>query len=87
MILEVKPQVRLSAAVGASPGEAKSRHFQDSRRWIADRLLDAEGVAVLPCDGFGPSGVGYLRLSLSASLDVPEDACDRIERFLGGLNR
>ncbi len=41
MILEVKPQVRLSAAVGASPGEAKSRHFQDSRRWIADRLLDA----------------------------------------------
>ncbi len=54
---------------------------------FADRLLDAEGVAVLPCDGFGPSGVGYLRLSLSASLDVLERACDRIERFLGGLNR
>lgn len=54
---------------------------------FADRLLDAEGVAVLPCDGFGPSGVGYLRLSLSASLDVLEDACGRIERFLGGLNR
>ena len=41
MILEVKPRVQLSAAVGASPDDARRRHFQNSRRWIAEGLLDA----------------------------------------------
>ncbi len=41
MISRVKPAALLSAAVGASPEEAKRRHFQDSRRWMAEGLLDA----------------------------------------------
>ncbi len=51
------------------------------------RLLEAEGVSLLPAEGFGPSARGYLRMSLSAPVKVLDDACDRLERFLRGLNR
>ncbi|MGD2109781.1 MAG: family 10 glycosylhydrolase [Phycisphaerae bacterium] len=40
MVRKVRPQVALSAAVGASPDEAKREHFQDARRWINEGLLD-----------------------------------------------
>jgi arginine:pyruvate transaminase len=32
---------------------------------FAKRLLEEEGVAALPCDGFGPSAEGHLRLALT----------------------
>lgn len=32
---------------------------------FAQLLLERQGVAVLPCDGFGPSAVGHLRISLT----------------------
>ena len=32
---------------------------------FARRLLDQEGVAVLPCDAFGPSAAGHVRISLT----------------------
>ena len=54
---------------------------------FAWRLLEAEGVSLLPCDGFGPSGAGYLRVSLSAPLAVLSDFCDRLERLLRTLDR
>jgi uncharacterized lipoprotein YddW (UPF0748 family) len=41
MITRVNRAARLSAAVGPSPEEAKRKHFQDSRRWLAEGLLDA----------------------------------------------
>ncbi len=41
MALAVRPGAALSAAVGADPGPALRKHFQDSRRWIAEGLLDA----------------------------------------------
>src|SRR3979411_2462713 len=34
---------------------------------FARRLLDSERVAVLPCDGFGPSAEGHLPSSVSAA--------------------
>ncbi len=40
MMREVRPRAVLSAAVGAAPSEAKHRHFQDARRWVAEGLLD-----------------------------------------------
>ena len=54
---------------------------------FAFRLVEAEGVSLLPCDGFGPSAIGHLRLSLSASMERLVEACRRLERFLRGLNR
>lgn len=41
MVKRTKPKVVLSAAVGADAAEAKRRHFQDSRQWIEEGLLDA----------------------------------------------
>ena len=54
---------------------------------FAWRLLDSEGVAVLPCDGFGPSAQGHLRIALSAPEARLRDAAERILRFARGLNR
>ena len=54
---------------------------------FAWRLLEAHGVSTLPCDGFGPSGEGYLRISLSSPLADLREFCDRLERMLRGLNR
>ena len=53
---------------------------------FAERWLEAEGVCALPCDGFGPSGEGFLRISLSAPMADLEEACARLERFARGLN-
>jgi arginine:pyruvate transaminase len=48
---------------------------------FARRLLDEESVAVLPCDGFGKTGEGLLRLSLTRSDAVLDDAGNRIVQF------
>lgn len=52
---------------------------------FAFRLFEAEGLALMPGVGFGPSGEGHLRLSLSSPRAVLDDACRRLERFLGTL--
>jgi arginine:pyruvate transaminase len=48
---------------------------------FADRLLDAEGVAVIACDGFGASAAGHLRIALSAPDAHLEEAGRRIVEF------
>ncbi len=53
---------------------------------FARGLLESEGVAVLPCDGFGPSAAGHLRIALSAPDARLAEAGHRIVRFAGGLN-
>ncbi|MDR3539097.1 MAG: pyridoxal phosphate-dependent aminotransferase [Acetobacteraceae bacterium] len=52
---------------------------------FARALLDREAVAVLPCDGFGPSAHGHLRISLTAPEAVLEEAGTRIVRFARSL--
>jgi arginine:pyruvate transaminase len=52
---------------------------------FARGLLDREGVAVLPCDGFGPSAAGHLRISLTMKDETLADAGRRIVRFAQGL--
>ncbi|MBV8653232.1 MAG: pyridoxal phosphate-dependent aminotransferase [Alphaproteobacteria bacterium] len=54
---------------------------------FAQLLLEREGVAVLPCDGFGPSAVGQLRISLTAEDTVLEDAGRRIIRLARQLGQ
>jgi arginine:pyruvate transaminase len=44
-------------------------------------LLEEENVAVLPCDGFGASAAGYLRISLTAPEAQLAEAGRRIVRF------
>lgn len=40
MMIRENPRAWLTAAVGAEPEEHRRKHFQDSRRWIAERLVD-----------------------------------------------
>ena len=53
---------------------------------FAMRLLNREAVAVLPCDAFGPSAAGHLRIALSAPDERLREAGDRILRFARGIN-
>jgi arginine:pyruvate transaminase len=52
---------------------------------FALRLLARERVAVLPCDGFGPSAAGHLRIALSAPEPRLREAGERIVRFARSL--
>ncbi|MFN3971124.1 MAG: pyridoxal phosphate-dependent aminotransferase [Gemmobacter sp.] len=45
---------------------------------FAERLLEEQGVAVMPGESFGTSTAGWLRLSLTQPDDVTSEACDRI---------
>ena len=48
-------------------------------------LLERELVSVLPCEAFGESGAGHVRLSLAESEGRLREACTRIARFTAGL--
>ncbi|WP_219413577.1 aminotransferase class I/II-fold pyridoxal phosphate-dependent enzyme [Pseudonocardia nigra] len=52
---------------------------------FAERLLQAERVAVVPGNVFGPSGEGHVRCSYATALPLLEEALVRIDRFLRGL--
>lgn len=50
----------------------------------AGRLVDATGVVVTPGRGYGESGEGYIRISLTTPDDRLEEAMDRLARFAKG---
>lgn len=52
---------------------------------FADGLLAKKSVAVLPCDGFGASGKGLLRVSLGASKQQLIVAAERIAEYVKSL--
>ena len=52
---------------------------------FARELLTREQVAVLPCDGFGPSAAGHLRISLTAPEPRLAEAGRRIVGFARAL--
>ncbi|MGD2164472.1 MAG: pyridoxal phosphate-dependent aminotransferase [Anaerolineae bacterium] len=61
--------------------------FGRSSDWMADYLLEAAGVAVLPGTAFGVAGEGYLRLCFANSMEDIKAALRRIENALGRLER
>jgi len=46
-----------------------------------DKILDEARVLVLPGDGFGEAGKGYIRICCTVSVDVLKEAFDRLERM------
>ncbi|WP_025025544.1 aminotransferase A [Caldalkalibacillus mannanilyticus] len=52
---------------------------------FAKRLLEQERVAVVPGDAFSHYGEGYVRLSYAYSMDVLEEGCNRLEKFITSL--
>ena len=49
------------------------------------RLLEEEKVVMIPGSAFGACGAGHARASYATSIDRIDEACDRIERFLGRI--
>jgi arginine:pyruvate transaminase len=56
-----------------------------SSRQFARKLLDLHDIAVLPCDGFGESGKGLIRVSLCVADEQLVIACERIIEFVQSL--
>ncbi len=52
---------------------------------FCERLLNEEKVVVVPGNAFGERGVGHVRACYAASMEKIDEACDRIERFVGRL--
>jgi LL-diaminopimelate aminotransferase len=51
---------------------------------FATRLLDGAGVVVTPGIGYGPTGEGYVRLSLTIPDHRLEEGVRRMESLVGG---
>ncbi|MDB5481884.1 MAG: aruH [Caulobacteraceae bacterium] len=69
-LLEAAPRCRLRAPEGGMFALLDVRPTGLPSLAFARRLLDEESVAVLPCDAFGPSAAGHVRISLT--LPEPE---------------
>jgi aminotransferase len=54
---------------------------------FCERLLQEEKVVVVPGNAFGERGVGHVRACYAASMEHIDEACDRIERFVGRQRR
>lgn len=52
---------------------------------FANRLLEAEKVAVVPGSAFGPGGEGFVRCSYATAYEQIEQGMERIGRFIGTL--
>jgi len=48
---------------------------------FAWRLLDEQGVVVMPGESFGPGGAGHIRLALTVDASVMAEASRRIRAF------
>ncbi len=51
---------------------------------FAARLIEEQGVVVTPGNGYGPSGEGYIRLSLTLPDDEVDEGVERIAAFTSG---
>lgn len=60
------------------------RGLGESDVTFAEQLLEAERVSTVPGRGFGPSGEGFVRITLAQPLPVLNKAFERIQRFVEG---
>ena len=63
------------------------RRFDLSSMTFAMRLLEERRVAVVPGDAFSSYGEGYIRISYAYSMDVLEQALDRMESFIQSITK
>ncbi|MFN7250115.1 MAG: aminotransferase A [Anaerobacillus sp.] len=60
--------------------------FGMSANEFATRLLQEGKVACVPGSAFSSFGEGYLRLSYAYSMEILEEGCNRLEKFLASLD-
>ncbi|MFT4767708.1 MAG: arginine:pyruvate transaminase [Glaciecola sp.] len=52
---------------------------------FAEKLLEEQGVSVIPGDAFGPSAENFVRMGLAQNRSVLKRACKRIKHFCASL--
>ncbi len=57
-------------------------HFENDDTVFAQKLLDAQGLSLLPGSAFGENSKGHVRFSLVQPIDVLEKGCDRLHAYL-----
>ncbi len=80
--LNAIPGVHCQRPQGAFYAFPNVKSFDKSAADMANHLLEAAGVAVLPGTAFGAYGEGYLRLSYANSIGNINKALERIEKAL-----
>ncbi len=80
-ILAEAPNCRVTAPEGGMFVLLNIRGTGLAAETFARQLLAKENVAVLPCDSFGPSAAGHLRISMTAAEPRLAEAGRRIVRF------
>lgn len=86
--LRAMPGVRIAEPMGAfyaypNIGVALGKRGITSSLAFAERLLEQEGVAVVPGEAFGTDR--HVRISYATSMQELEKGLNRIEKFLGSL--
>jgi arginine:pyruvate transaminase len=84
-ILSEAPNCRVTPPEGGMFVLLDIRNSGLGSEGFARELLRQEYVAVLPCDSFGPSAAGHLRISLTAPEPRLAEAGRRIVRFAAAL--
>ncbi len=79
------PGLKLFSAEGGMFVVFDIRELPLSSKAFATGLLEQHDVAVLPCDGFGASGVGLLRISLCVSEEKLVVAAGRIVEYVESI--
>jgi arginine:pyruvate transaminase len=77
-ILSTAPDCRSNPPQGGMFALLDVRAMGMSADRFARLLLESKAIAVVPCDGFGPSGYGQLRISLTLNDAELGDAARRI---------
>jgi len=75
------PQAIQQMAIAALDGPQDCIAENNAIYTFATRLLDEAGVVVTPGIGYGPSGEGYVRLSLTIADDRLEEGVRRMEKL------
>ena len=71
--------LRLVAPSGAFYAFIDIRKMQMTSAAAVDFFIRNAGVAMVPGNGFGPSGEGYIRLSFASSLNVLKEATEKMK--------
>jgi aminotransferase len=71
--------LRLVVPSGAFYAFIDVRKMQMTSAAAVDFFIKNAGVAMVPGNGFGPSGEGYIRLSFASSLNVLKEATEKMQ--------
>ena len=83
--LESMERAKLFSQGGGMFTILDTRPLGISSREFCWKLLDQQGVSILPCDAFGSCGKGLVRISLCESESTTREAVRRIQSFVKSL--